>query len=145
MELTFYAITDDYRKLDKTLGTALGSSAGDLHERVNDLQFTVRLPGTMAAIVGGANYAHVDLFGKYYFVEGIDIQNNTVYVNLREDVRMNFATQIKATTATINRSASMYQGFLYDSGYQLLAYKTAAIRNFPTAIDDDVMILTTVG
>lgn len=145
MELTFYAITDDYRKLDKTLGTALGSSAGDLHERVNDLQFTVRLPGTMATIAGGANYCFVDTFGKYYFVEGIDIENNTVYVNLHEDVRKNFATQIKATTATINRSASMYQGFLYDAGYQLLAYKTAAIRNFPTAINDDVMILTTVG
>lgn len=145
MTLTFYAIQDDYRKLNKTLGTSTGSSTGDLHERVNDLQFTVRIPGSMATVAGGANYCYVDLFGKYYFVEGIDIENNTVYVNLKEDVRMNFATQIQNLHCTVDRSASLFQGYLYDAGYQLLAYKRAAIRNFPVGVESDVMILTTVG
>lgn len=145
MVITLYSTTDDYRKLQKTVGTALATLTGDLHEKVSDVQLVVRVPGSAANSVGAANYAYIDTLGKYYFREGFEIENNTLLIHLKEDVRMNFATQILATTATVNRSASNWQGFLYDQGYQVLAYKTAAIRNFPTAIDDDTMILTTVG
>lgn len=145
MQITFYRTADDYRKVNKTLGTALGTATGELHERVNDLQFTVRLPHTFYNVVTQSNFVIVDTFQKYYFLESYEIQNDCVYINLSEDVRMSYATQIRAMTATVNRSASNWQGFLYDQGYQVLAYKTAAIRNFPNAIDNDTMILTTVG
>lgn len=145
MNISLYTIQDDYRKLQKTVGTALTTLTGDLHEKVSDVQLVVRVPGSAAASVGAANYAFIDTLGKYYFREEFEIENNTLLIHLKEDVRMNFAAQILATTATVNRSASNWQGFLYDQGYQVLAYKTAAIRNFPNAIDDDTMILTTVG
>lgn len=145
MTITFYRTPDDYRKVNKTLGTALGAATGELHERVNDLQFTVRVPSTFYNLITQANIVMIDTFQKYYFLESYDIQNDCVYINLVEDVRMSYATQIRTMTATVNRSASNWQGFLYDQGYQVLAYKTAAIRNFPNAIDNDTMILTTVG
>lgn len=145
MNISLYTIQDDYRKLQKTVGTALATLTGDLHEKVSDVQLVVRVPGSAVASVGAANYAYIDTLGKYYFREEFEIENNTLLIHLKEDVRMNFAVQILATSATVNRSASNWQGFLYDQGYQVLAYKTAAIRNFPNAIDDDTMILTTVG
>ena len=145
MNISLYTIQDDYRKLQKTVGTALATLTGDLHEKVSDTQLVVRVPGSAAASVGAANYAYIDTLGKYYFREEFEIENNTLLIHLKEDVRMNFSTQILATSATVNRSASNWQGFLYDQGYQVLAYKTAAIRNYPNAIDDDTMILTTVG
>lgn len=145
MTITFYSTADDYRVVNKTLGEALGTATGVLHERVNDLQFTVRVPSQYFNYITQSNIVMVDTFQKYYFLESYEIQNDCVYINLVEDVRMSYATQIKAMTATVNRSASNWQGFLYDQGYQILAYKTAAIRNFPTAINDDTMILTTVG
>lgn len=46
MTLTFYTVTDDYRKLDKTLGTAVASYTGELRETVNDLEMDIVLPGT---------------------------------------------------------------------------------------------------
>ena len=145
MTITFYSTADDYRVVNKTLGEALGTAMGELHERVNDLQFTVRVPSQYFNYITQSNIVMVDTFQKYYFLESYEIQNDCVYINLVEDVRMSYATQIRAMTATVNRSASNWQGFLYDPGYQILAYKTAAIRNFPTAINDDTMILTTVG
>ena len=145
MTITFYSTADDYRVVNKTLGEALGTATGVLHERVNDLQFTVRVPSQYFNYITQSNIVMVDTFQKYYFLESYEIQNDCVYINLVEDVRMSYATQIKAMTATVNRSASNWQGFLYDQGYQILAYKTAAIRNFPPAINDDTMILTTVG
>ena len=147
MVITFYAVQDDYRKLDKTLGTALGSSTGDLHERVNDLKFTVRLPGAMATIVGGANYAYVDLFAKYYFVEGIEVQNNTVYAVLAEDVRMNFSANIKAMPATITRTENPRKAdaYLLDDRYMAKSYKQIVTKDFPNELTDFSFILMTVG
>lgn len=147
MTLTFYSITDDFRKLDKTVGTSTGSSTGELHERVNDLQFTVRLPGTMATIAGGANYCYVDLFGKYYFVRSLEVENNTVYVTLYEDVRMNFATQIKAMPATITRTANERKAdaYLLDNKYIAKAYRQITTKDFPNELTDFSFILMTVG
>lgn len=145
MTLTFYTVTDDYRKLDKTLGTAVGTYTGELREIVGDLEMEIVLPGTAFNDLVACNYCYIDTFGKYYFREEYRIDNNCTIVKLKEDVRMNFATQIKATPATINRSASLYNGFLYDNGYQMLAYKKNAIRKFSVSLDDWDMILTTVG
>ena len=145
MTLTFYTVTDDYRKLDKTLGTAVASYTGELRETVNDLEMDIVLPGTAYNTLVACNYCYIDTFGKYYFREQYSIDNNCTIVRLKEDVRMNFSTQIKATQATVNRSASLYNGFLYDQGYEMLAYQKTAVRKFTTSLDDWDMILTTVG
>ena len=145
MVITFYKTTEDFRKLDKTLGTSTGSATGVLHEKANDLRMSIKIPGTLFNVVTASNYAFVDTTQAYYYLDSYDIENDCVIINLNMDVRKTFAAQIKDTTATINRSASEWQGYLYDSGYELLAYKTAAMRNFPTDINDDNMILTTVG
>ena len=145
MTLTFYATQSDYRALTKVLGTALGTATGELRERVNDVSFSVRLPGTFAAIVGGANYCHVDLFGKYYFVEGFDIENDTVIVNLKEDVRSNFAEQIRGLTCTVDRNENLSNAYLTDAGYKILAYDNCVAKEFPNAINGDSMIFMTVG
>lgn len=145
MVITFYSTPSDPRKVEKVLGTSTGSAIGVLHERVNSISMTVRLPGTCYNIVTQSNYVMLDLTQKYYFIEGYDVQNDCCYINLREDVLMSYATQIKAMKATIDRSASVYNGFLYDNGYEMLAYKKNAVRKFGVSLNNWDMILTTVG
>ena len=145
MQINFYAITDDPRKVDKTLGTVLATATGVLHERINNLTMSVQVPSSFFNTIVQSNYVGVDTTGKHYFLESYDVRNDCVIINLKQDVLYNYSSQIKALHCTVNRSASLYQGYLYDAGYQLLAYKRAAIRNFPVGVDSDVMILTTVG
>lgn len=145
MQINFYTIADDPRKVDKTLGTALATATGVLHERVNNLSMSVQIPSSFFNTVVLSNYVGIDTTGKHYFLESYDVRNDCVIINLKQDVLYNYSAQIKALQCTVDRSASVWQGFLYDNGYHLLAYKTAAIRNFPTAIENDSMILTTVG
>lgn len=145
MTITFYSTPSDPRKVEKVLGSSTGSATGVLHERVNSISMTVRLPGTCYNVVTQSNYVMLDLTQKYYFIEGYDVQNDCCFINLREDVLYSYATQIKAMQATIDRSASVYNGFLYDNGYEMLAYKKNAVRKFNTSLDDWDMILTTVG
>lgn len=145
MVITFYNTPSDPRVVSKTLGNSTGSATGVLHERVNSTQMTVRLPGTCYNIVTQSNYVMLDLTQKYYYIESYEVQNDCCYIVLKEDVLMSYATQIKAMQCTIDRSASEYNGFLYDNGYEMLAYKKNAVRKFGVSLDSADMILTTVG
>ena len=145
MVITFYNTSSDPRTVSKTLGTSTGSATGVLHERVNSLRMTVRLPGSLYNVVTQSNYVMLDLTQKYYFIESYEVQNDCCYIVLKEDVLMSYATQIKAMQCTIDRSASEYNGFLYDNGYEMLAYKKNAVRKFGVSLDSWDMILTTVG
>lgn len=145
MVITFYRTTDDYRKLDKTLGTALGTATGQLHERVSDTQLTIRLPSSVFNIITQSNYVMIDLFQKYYFMGPYEVHNDCVLINLKEDVRMSFSTQIKNITATVNRNAGQSNGYLADPNYMALAYEGIQYKHFPVALDDTSCILATVG
>lgn len=157
MVVTFYNTASDPRAVSKTLGTSTGSATGVLHEKVNSINMTVRLPGTCYNIVTQSNYVRLDLIvtqsnyvmpdltQKYYYIESYEVQNDCCYIVLKEDVLMSYATQIKAMQATVDRSASVYNGFLYDNGYEMLAYKKNAVRKFNVSLNNWDMILTTVG
>lgn len=145
MVITFYKITDDYRVVDKTLGTSTGSATGVLHERVNNLKLSVKIPGTLFSVVTSSNYVFIDTTQAYYYLDSYDIENDCVIINLTEDVRVTWATQIKGVNATVNRQQNMAQAYLNDSNYQAMAYEAVATKRFPGSLDDFSYILMTVG
>lgn len=145
MVVTFFKITDDPRKLNKSLGAALGTASGQLHERVNNLKLSLKLPSTYHNIITQSNYVMLDLFQKYYYLDSYDIMNDCVIINLNEDVRMSWAPQIKQVETTIHRNSNMYNGYLKDSGYNALAYEGIQYKKFPISLDDTTCILVTVG
>lgn len=145
MVITFYLITEDYRVVDKTLGTSTGSATGVLHEKVNNLKMSVKIPGTLFNVVTASNYCFIDTTQAYYYLDSYDIENDCVIINLSEDVRKTWATQIKGVNATVNRQQNSAQGYLNDSGYQAMAYEAVSTRRFPGSLDDFSYILMTVG
>ena len=145
MVITFYNTASDYRVLDKVLGTSTGSATGHLHERVSDTQIRVKIPGTLFNVVTQSNYAMVDTFQKYYFLRTYEVENDCVIINLFEDVRTSFATQIKNVNATVARQENLKNGYLLDERYKAKTYKKIVHKEFPNALDDMSIILMTVG
>lgn len=145
MVITFYKTTEDYRVLDKTLGTSTGSATGHLHEKVNDLQMSVKLPSSVFNTVTASNYVFIDTTQAYYYMPSYDIENDCVIINLKMDVRKTFATQIKNVNATVNRQQNLRQGYLNDANYQAMAYEAIATKKFPSGFTDFSYILMTVG
>lgn len=145
MVITFYNVTNDYRVLDKTLGTATGSATGVLHERVSDVQISVKIPGSLFNVVTQSNYVMVDTFQKYYFLRTYEVENDCVIINLFEDVRMSFATQIKNVVTTVDRNSTEYNGYLRDKNYNSLAYEGVQYKTFPHGMENTTCILVTVG
>lgn len=143
--ITLYQYTGDSRVVSKQLGAAVSEHTFLLKDGCSIDKPTISFSAP-ANIMATLNYAYIADFGRYYWiVDRNSTVNGVVELTLESDPWMSFGAQLRGVTATVDRSASNWQGFLYDNGYQLLAYKTAAIRTFPNAIDDDTMILTTVG
>lgn len=145
MVITFYKINDDYRVLDKTLGTSTGNATGVLHEKVNNLKLSVKVPGTLFNVLTASNYCFIDLTQAYYYIDSYDVENDCAIVNLSEDVRKTWATQIKGVNATVHRQQNEMQGYLKDPGYNAMAYEGVQYKAFPNAMTDASYILVTVG
>ena len=85
MVITFYRTMDDYRVLNKTLGTALGSATGVLHERVSDTQLSIKVPSSFFNYITQSNYVMIDTFQKYYFLNTIcnhGVKKNFCSINI---------------------------------------------------------------
>lgn len=145
--MSLYQINEDFKTVGKTIPTATSTHTIKLKDGCSIDNPTVSF-SAQASAIAPLNYAYIDTFGRYYFIrDRKSLVNGILELTLESDPWESFRAELLNVEATINRSAksSLVNGFLMDSGYQLLAYKHCAIRNFPVGIDDDTMILTTVG
>ena len=66
-------------------------------------------------------------------------------MHLREDVLYTFAAQIKDLTVTLDRSETIYNGYLPDSDYTALGYRSITCRAFDKGLTTNSFILMTTG
>ena len=143
--IQLFQYSGDPRIVSKTLGSPVSEHTFLLKEGCSIDRPVIQFSAS-ASIMATLNYCYIADFGRYYWItDRNSMVNGVMELTLESDPWTSFDTQLRAVSATVDRSASNWQGFLYDNGYQILAYKTAAIRNFQNAIDNDTMILTTVG
>lgn len=143
--IQLFQYSGDPRIVSKILGTPVSEHTFLLKEGCSIDRPVIQF-SAQAAIMATLNYSYIPDFGRYYWItDRSSMVNGVMELTLESDPWTSFNTQLRAVKATVDRSASNWQGFLYDNGYQILAYKTSAIRNFPNSIDNDTMILTTVG
>lgn len=144
MIVTLYNNASDDIALDKTL-TQIAQAEGVLHNKKNSMDMTIRLPGDQYNNVVAANYVYLDTYGRYYFRDSFDIENNTVTVNLREDVLSTFKAGIRANNCTVLRNASLSNAYMLDDKYRVLGYRNIVTKEFPSGFENDTIILMTVG
>lgn len=142
MNVIFYNTTSDKRYLVKTLTDALPLTVN----AKNAVQYkTVVFEMSKGSGVATKNYAYIQEFNSYYFVSVKDYNNGFLKVTLELDVRMTFANDIKALSGTVARNEFASNGYLVDGKYQTLCYKEIVTRKFPVSLNNDSMVLITVG
>ena len=65
--------------------------------------------------------------------------------DLLEDVRYSHREGIKGLTCTVARNENLKNGYLHDSSYNIYAYEQVVCKMYPNAINQDSIILMTVG
>lgn len=145
MNIKLYRTTSPAIKVNKAL-TQRADITGEPHEIISDKEMTLRLAIGNLANVKASNFCYIAETGKYYFISpDYKIENQSVIIALKEDVLMSFKTAIYSQTCTVSKNENSSNSYLYDDGYQLLAYKNIVTKEFPQGLTDNSIILMTVG
>lgn len=92
------------------------------------------------------NYAYIEDFGRYYFITSITAERADLWsFTLRTDVLMTYADDIRALTGTVDRQEHLRNGYLQDAQYQAKQYRQITTKAFPNSMNNDTIILMTVG
>ena len=144
MNVITYTISDDTYKVNKTLGTGttyenvVMKSETDTVHPVLTIQSTENL--------SNVNYLYIERYGRYYFAEKpIAVKNGVWEVHCKSDPLMSFKNSLLNITGTVTRSESLYNGYLNDSEYKALAYRDVYTLAFPNEVNNDSLILLTIG
>jgi hypothetical protein len=145
ISMSLFQISDDVIVMGKSIPAATSTHNILLKEGCSVDRPVVTF-SAVAAAIAPLNYAYIDTFGRYYYItERRSLVNGVVELTLESDPLQSFMDEIKARSATITRSASEYNGYLKDSGYNAVAYEGVQYKQFPNAMDDTTCILCTVG
>lgn len=144
MNIILYSTNSPRNKVNKSL-TQIASITGESNESIGKVNTTFILSKTYIDNVKSSNYLYSGITGLYYFIENYEIKNQTIKIIAKQDVLMNFKTPLLAQTCTISKNENLSNAYMYDDGYKLLSYKNIVTKTFPSGIDNNTIILMTVG
>ena len=149
MQIDFYKMSDDNRKVDKSLTvdnlilTLQGNlkSDCDLMNPVFELSYDSR--------IFSCNYLSVYDFSRKYYITNMEVSMQRVYIYCHVDVLTSFSTQIKELYGIIERQEKKNRCNFYlpDKAFKAEARKIISTRCFPGTFDKEhsSIVLTTGG
>ena len=106
MEIIFYSLTDDKRKLNKTLLN--GVSVQNVTLKNNDNKLS-KLSIVLNTDITGKNYCYIPELQKYYFIDNVSIISNILKrYDLNIDVLMSYKSAILNAELNIIQCDSNY-------------------------------------
>lgn len=115
--INLYRISDDARKIDKTLGQPLnGNTPISLYLRQDTDILAPEISFPYSASYAGANYAYIPAWGRYYFITDMYVTPaSRLFLRLAVDVLKTYASSIKAANVNVIRSESAGINYIHDS------------------------------
>ncbi len=144
MNIVLYNTTSPKNKLNKSL-TQVADITGESNESIGCVTTSFTLSSAYISQVQNSNYLYSGVTGKYYFIENYEIKNQTIKIFAKQDVLMNYRTQILNNSCTISKNEKISNAYLYDNGYQLKTYEIVSTKKFPHGLNDNTIILMTIG
>lgn len=144
MNFKLYNTTSPKNKVNKTI-SLIADVTGESNISLDEHNISFVLSSSYLSSVKNSNYLYSTDTGKYYYIDNYEIKNQCVILKCKLDVLMTYKTEILQQTCTISRNEKISNAYMYDDGYQLLAYKNIVTKAFPNAIDDNTIILMTIG
>lgn len=151
--INIYEFTGKKEEMNKAANwTLLDTVSGEFRGEVNILapviEITPTTDLTQAKILKKGNYAYIADFGRYYYITDITgVAQNVIRLNLRVDVLMSFATEIRENTAIIERQEKDSACNTYLSDYELKLYNEPYVETyaFTNSFSSDNFVLAVAG
>lgn len=93
-----------------------------------------------------ANYAYVDIFGRYYYIKDIKIATGSIIeITLQVDVLMSFASQIKGISCVIERQEILTNPYIIDSELPVRSQRFITYKKIGSLGNSHTIVLTVTG
>ena len=102
MVVDLYTTTSEKIRLNKSLGTAFTLSAVLSKDSYDVTNPTIELSYDSGVL--NKNYCYIAEYGRYYFIEDMQVVNHMIIVKLHVDVLMTYASAIKSSVGHVTRS-----------------------------------------
>ena len=141
--VTLYTNTNADDHLTPSLGTGLSFDNCVLkHEAdVDALTLEIQTETNLAAY----NYAYVSRYGRHYWVRVRSIRYGLWELTMESDPLVTFRPELLNLRGTVDRAEQLYNGYVNDPNYIALAPMEYTFKEFPTGMEDNALILMTVG
>lgn len=144
MDVITYTTTDEAEKVTKTLTNAATYSNVTMKDPTDTVHPVVTIQTT--ANLSSVNYMRIERYGRYYFVEKpIAVKNGVWELHCTSDPLMSFKESLLNVSGTVTRSETLFNAYLNDPEYKALAYRKCVTKAFPNEINNDHVVLITVG
>lgn len=143
MVIKLYINSSDPKALNKSLTSEIVVN-GVVRDSVDVVNPVIEFEQNNTTLAG-YNYAYIEDYHRWYFME---VQNDSYQMNtltLHCDVLKTAAEWLKARNATISRNEKLYNSYLNDPNFNAYAYTNIVTKAFPNKINLDSIILMTVG
>lgn len=142
-----YVVKDDKRKANKNLSNIIKENVIITYKDATEfIRPIIVLDYDGSWNMRDCNYIYLSDKNRYYFVEKHSFQKGQkVVYELLVDVRTSHKEGIRGLTCTVTRNENLKNGYLHDSNYSVYAYEQIVCKMFPNAINQDSIILMTVG
>ena len=144
MEVITYTTTNEAEKVTKTLTNAATYSNVTMKDPTDTVHPVVTIQ--TSANLSSVNYMRIERYGRYYFVEKpIAVKNGVWELHCTSDPLMSFKDSLLNVSGTVTRSETLFNAYLNDPEYKALAYRKCVTKAFPNEINNDHVVLITVG
>lgn len=144
MVIKLYINNSDPKAVEKTLSGEIALTGAVARDPVDVINPVIEYNGDNSTIAG-YNYAYIEDYNRFYFMEP---QNDSYGMNtlrLHCDVLKTAAAYLRQRNATITRNERLYNAYLSDPEFKAYAYTNIVTKAFPTPVSGDSIILMTVG
>lgn len=144
MTIKLYINRSDKNVLDKNI-TQVGSDiTGTLRDDCSVVDPVIKVEG-LAANITGVNYAYIQEFNRYYYINNITCSGPFFELQMHVDVLKTYAQEIRENRAVISRQQNKYNLYLQDGVFKTEAFPHIQVAQFPTGFDSFNFVFTVAG
>lgn len=144
MVIKLYINNSDPKAINKSLTNEIILSDAIARDPVDIVNPIIEYEGDNTTIAA-YNYAYIQDYNRYYFIEPQNDSYNLNTLRLRCDVLASARDYLLSRYATITRNERLYNAYINDPDFPSYAYTNIVTKAFPSGITGDSIILMTVG
>ena len=144
MDIKLYHCSSDPRVVTKDISDMVSYNSATARDAFDVMGGSIII--ATSSDLSDYNYAYITDVGRYYYITDITVLRDGVWqLTLAVDVLMTYNAAIRALHGTVDRQTNVNNGYISDPEYKALTFSKIVTKSFPAAMDDDSIILMTIG